>query len=120
MKTPPIPTPPKPSSRPRAWSGECAVLLDDREIRVPASAWTHEGFRNWAKSGEFPEQARISFLCQEILIDMSPEEIETHNKVKSEISRVIQNLNKKVARGQFYSDRVLVTNVSAGLSTEPD
>ncbi len=51
---------------------------------------------------------------------MSPEETETHNKVKSEISYGIMKINKERDIGEFYSDGTLVTNEEAELSTEPD
>src|SRR4051794_37531807 len=47
-------------------------------LEIPARATTPDGFRDWATSDEFPERGRISLLEQEIVIDMSPEEIETH------------------------------------------
>jgi Uma2 family endonuclease len=51
---------------------------------------------------------------------MSPEELETHNKVKSEAYRVVGSLTRSLDLGEFFSDRTLVTNEPAGLSTEPD
>jgi Uma2 family endonuclease len=51
---------------------------------------------------------------------MSPEELETHNKVKTEVGRALGNLNRELDLGEFYSDGALVTNEAAALSTEPD
>src|SRR5207244_320198 len=84
------------------------------------SAYTLAGFRDWAHSDAFPMHGRIAFLDREIFIDMSPEKIETHNKVKTEVTRVVANLNNRLQLGEFYSDRTLLTNVAVGLSTEPD
>jgi Uma2 family endonuclease len=98
----------------------CDIVLYGREILVPPAAHSLAGFRAWAKSEDFPERGRISFIDQEIIIDMSPEELETHNKVKVEVGRALANLNKKRKLGEFYGDRTLVTNVAANLSTEPD
>jgi Uma2 family endonuclease len=120
MSTQPVPLTPEAPRRAERVATTFAILLDDREIHIPASALTHEGFRAWATSDDFPERARISFIDQEILIDMSPEETETHSKVKGEISWGIQDLNKKLDLGEFYPDGTLITNVAAGLSTEPD
>jgi Uma2 family endonuclease len=111
---------PIPRRRPEAVPASCVILLEDREVCIPASAYTLSGFRAWAKSDDFPERGRISFVNQEILIDMSPEEIETHNKVKTEITRVLANLNEKLDLGECYSDRALLTNEDAELSAEPD
>jgi Uma2 family endonuclease len=51
---------------------------------------------------------------------MSPEEYNNHNQVKSEVGFTAFRLNKKLDLGKFASDRTLVTNVAADLSTEPD
>jgi Uma2 family endonuclease len=89
-------------------------------VLVPVSAHTLAGFRAWAKSDKFPQRGRISFLDKGILVDMCPEELENHGKVKFEIGRVLGSLNRKMKRGQFYPDGTLVSNVDANLSTVPD
>jgi Uma2 family endonuclease len=95
------------------------VLLHDA-VAVPASAHSLAGFRAWATSDAFPERGRISFLGEEILIDMSAEEIATHVMVKGEVTYAIIRLKKKHRLGKLFVDRTLVTNVEANLSTEPD
>ncbi len=52
---------------------------DGFPIEVPASAGTFAGFRAWVTSDEFPESLHASFINQGLLIDMSPEELESHN-----------------------------------------
>jgi Uma2 family endonuclease len=89
-------------------------------IRIPAYASTHAGFRAWATSDDFPEKVRASFINGEIVIDMSPEELETHNKVKTTVVSAIDFLNRRLDLGELFSDRTLVSNLAAGLSTEPD
>ena len=115
---------PKPRARPQRAPvrppAACRIVLPDLGVIIPASAHTHAGFRAWAKSEDFPRRGRISFIERELFIDMSPEEIETHVKVKWEIDIVLGALNKKAKLGEFYGDGTLVTNVEADLSTEPD
>jgi Uma2 family endonuclease len=89
-------------------------------IEVPGSAATLDGFRAWATSDQFPDHGRISFINQEILIDMSPEELETHNKVKTAVVNTLFNLNGALDLGELYSDRALLVSSAAGLATEPD
>ncbi len=93
---------------------------DASVIQLPTSAATLAGFRAWATSDTFPDEGRISYISDQVLIDMTPEEIEAQNKVKSEVSRVLDTLNRQLNLGTFYSDRVLITHDEAGLSTEPD
>ncbi len=89
-------------------------------IRIPSEACTLEGFNAWAESDRFPRRGRFSFIDGRIYIDISPEEIETHNKVKGVISRVASGIADDEDLGEFYFDRTLVTNRKARLSTEPD
>ena len=53
---------------------------------IPASALTSlKGFRAWVASRDYPERGRVTFLDGEVLIDMSPEELD---RVRQEIARV--------------------------------
>ena len=102
-------------------TGGTASRWEVPPIRIPISAGTHAGFRAWVTSDEFPEKLRASFINEEIVIDMSPEELETHNKVKtSDYLAHLIHLNQELDLGELFSDRTLVTNPATGLSTEPD
>jgi Uma2 family endonuclease len=108
---------PKPVTPP---PDEILTRYDGQSVEIPASACTLAGFREWAKSDDFPERGRFSFIGQRIFIDMSPEELETHNRVKGELYYGLTALNREIQRGVLYTDGTLVTNEEAGLSTEPD
>jgi Uma2 family endonuclease len=94
--------------------------LLDIAFTIPASARNLAGFREWAKSEDFPQRGRICFLDRELFIDLSPEELESHVKVKFEVGVGLSNLNKKFKLGEFYAGGTLLTNQKANLSTEPD
>jgi Uma2 family endonuclease len=111
---------PRPKTSAAAAAAGCAVVLEDHGLRIPASALTLDGFRAWAKSDDFPERGRISFIYPEVFVDLSPEELQTHGQVKLAITLALGALVQKQDLGQFYPDRTLVTNEAAGLSTEPD
>jgi Uma2 family endonuclease len=96
------------------------VVLDDRAIHIPAEVVDLASFRRWADSDEFPEKTHICFLAGEIWVDMSKEQIFTHNQVKGEISRVLSTLVKQERLGRFFSDGVFLTNKEADLSCKPD
>lgn len=93
--------------------------LDD-VVAIPHDAKTLAGFRTWLASGNIPERGRICFLDGKVEIDMSPEDLDCHNKVKTEIGLRIYSLAEKLKLGEYYADRVLLTNDAANLSTEPD
>ena len=96
------------------------IRIADFMVEVPAGAATLDGFRAWATSGQFPDRGRFSFINQEILIDMSPEELETHNKVKTAVVSTLFNLNGALDLGELYSDGALLVSTAASLATEPD
>lgn len=89
-------------------------------VSVPLEAFTLEGFRRWSRSREFPEHGQVFFLDGEIFIDMSPERLDTHNKVKTEITRLIATMVQDRDAGNLYSDRARVVHKDANIANEPD
>jgi Uma2 family endonuclease len=87
---------------------------------MPPSALDHAGFRAWVTSPEFPDGLRATFVDREVLLDMSPEALDTHNQVKRAVTRGIDNIVIAEELGELYVDGMLLTNRAAGLSTEPD
>ena len=104
-----------------ASSASASAATEWPAICIPAAAARSlDGFRAWAHSDDFPQRGRVSFINGEILIDMSPEELEKHSKVKSEIGSVLHRLCRELNLGTYYPDGTLLTNDDAELSTEPD
>lgn len=110
-----------------AWRGRLArrgdtivIAVGEGRVTVPPTAGTREGFCEWAASDRFPPHGRFSFLGSEIWIDMSPEELQTHNQIKTKIVGILTVLNEELDIGQLYSDRTLVEVPAADLATEPD
>jgi Uma2 family endonuclease len=96
-------------------------VLDGQAIHIPAWVEDHASFRRWAHSDEFPERTgRVCYLAGEVWVDMSKEQIFTHNQVKAEIVRVLGNHAKAERLGRFFPDGVLLSNVEAGLTSQPD
>jgi Uma2 family endonuclease len=109
----------------RSFNGRLArgqtIVVDDQTIHVPASIVDLAGFRRWATSGAIPEKAaRVCYLDGEIWVDMSMEQIFTHNQVRNELGYALTGLIKAERLGRFFPDGVLLTNVEADLSCEPD
>jgi Uma2 family endonuclease len=93
---------------------------DRRPPALPRSAASHAGFRRWITSRRFPPEVRPTFVDGEIWLSMSPESLETHNKVKTEFTSGLARHVREHDLGEVYSDRSLLTNVEARVSTEPD
>jgi Uma2 family endonuclease len=97
-----------------------AIQLGAWHLNLPTRAFTFQGFGKWVWSPSFPRRGRIKLIGAEIIIDMSPEELETHNLVKTEVVSALAALNRKLDLGKLYSDGSLLRNEATGLSTEPD
>ncbi|MBI4585056.1 MAG: Uma2 family endonuclease [Planctomycetes bacterium] len=96
------------------------TVIIEENIKIPRWIVGLASFRRWARSEAFPERGRISYFKGEIWVDMSPEELYTHNQVKGEFSQVLGLLLKQVRLGKYFSDGVLLSNPTANLSTVPD
>src|SRR5262245_34207784 len=87
---------------------------------MPASAFTHPGFRAWVTSDHFPAGIQATYVEGEVLLELSPEAIDTPNEVKTVLTAALASLIASEDLGEAYADGVLVTNTEAALSTEPD
>jgi Uma2 family endonuclease len=96
-----------------------SVTIDDR-ITVPGAALDHAGYRAWVTSRSYPDGVRTTYIEGEVLVEMSPESIETHNKVKTALTAALELYVRERDLGEVFADGVLVTNEPAGLSAEPD
>jgi Uma2 family endonuclease len=89
-------------------------------LRIPASVRTLSGFRRWVHADSFPEKLKAHFIQGNLFIDMSKESIQSHVLVKKAVYQKLPNLMDEEDLGQFYPDGVLVTNIAAGVSNNPD
>jgi Uma2 family endonuclease len=96
------------------------LVVDTEIVQIPG--WVHDlaSFRRWYHSGDFPESGRICYLKGEVWVDMSMEQVFSHNQVKAEYTRVLASLAKKGKIGRFFPDGIRITNVEADLSCCPD
>lgn len=100
-------------------TGGAAVIFEER-VAVPVSALSLEGFRQWARSAEFPEEGRIDFVAGTVEIEMSPEDLLHHGLPKTAIVAALHGLVAEADRGEVYADRARLTTPAADLSAEPD
>lgn len=96
------------------------AVFSEENFPIPAGAFTFEGFRRWVESDEFPESGRIDFLAGDVEVDLSPEELFTHNLVKTAIGSGLHALITDRDLGEVFVDRARVSSPQAGLSVEPD
>lgn len=87
---------------------------------MPVSVTTLQAFRAWIHSDAVSEETRACFLDGEVWIDMSKEQLFSHNQVKSELNVVLGGLAKSMRHGRYLPDGMLVSNAVANLSAQPD
>jgi Uma2 family endonuclease len=90
------------------------------QVRIPSWVNDLESFRRWARSDGYPERGWVSFLDDEIWVDMQMEQLFTHNRVKTCFTITLAGLADSAQLGYFFSDRCLLSHEGANLSTEPD
>lgn len=95
-----------------------SVVLE-QGIEIPFLHSLQE-FRAWARSDDFPQRVRVDYISGCIEVDMSPENLHFHGKVKTEIVRVLAQLVKETQSGEVYTDRTRLSSPDADLSAEPD
>jgi Uma2 family endonuclease len=96
-----------------------AITIAER-ARIPAWVVDLGSFRRWARSEEYPDHGWFSYLHGELWVDVEMEQLFSHNLVKTELTTVLGGLVKSRQLGYFFSDRALLSNPDADLSTEPD
>jgi len=67
-------------------------------VEIPLNIRSLADFRRWATSDAFPEQGRIDYVAGSIEVDMSPEDLHTHGKLKTELVAVLwQRIKRTVS-----------------------
>lgn len=103
-------------------TGESAptCIVFEEELEIPLGLKSLEDFRRWAVSEDFPESGRIDYIGGRIEVDMSPEDLFAHGKLKGELARLLLNRVDADDRGHLFIDRARVSSPAADLSAEPD
>jgi Uma2 family endonuclease len=99
----------------------CDCPLDDGScVVIPTSALTLAGFRVWTSSDTFPERGKITFLGEEIIVDMNAERLGSHNAVRRAIYKKVDILVDEDDRGMLYLEGARFVHEAADVSNEPD
>jgi Uma2 family endonuclease len=92
----------------------------NEQVRLPTNLTTLDAFRQWASSVDCPERGRFAFLAGVFWVDLTMEQLYTHNDPKMEIGGVLRILARASGQGRYFGDGVSLTNAGADLSTVPD
>jgi Uma2 family endonuclease len=97
------------------------AISENPPFTVPARATASlDSFREWAGDNDLPEKAKLCYYQGEVFVEMGREQIITHGRVKTEITRVLANIVKEADSGMFLTDGVLLTHKKAEVSNNPD
>jgi Putative restriction endonuclease len=96
------------------------VISEVGTISVPGWVIDIDSFRRWSDAEDFPEEGRIWWLCGEVWVDMSKEQIFTHVGVKTEITAVTHWIAKTDKLGMVLADGLLLSNFAADICGNPD
>ena len=96
------------------------VVYEDDQVRIPDWVVDLESFRRWAETDELPETGHVGYLKGEVRIDISKEQLFSHNQVKTELVHVVGGLVKARKLGHYFTSGLFMTNVTADFSVQPD
>ena len=108
----PAPAIPQPADR--------SPIVVQESVLIPGWINSLESYRRWAHSDDYPQTGWISYLNGQIWVDMETEEFLTHNQVKLAYTGTLFMLLQSHPAGKLVPDRMLLSNLAANLSTEPD
>jgi Uma2 family endonuclease len=97
-----------------------ASLIIEDQIEIPLDIRSLGEFRRWALSDGFPERGRIDFVAGKIEVDMSPEDLFCHGKLKGLIYATLFQRTEGQDLGHLFIDSTRVSVPAAELSVEPD
>lgn len=113
----PPPTPLATSAPPRF--RRCGINLAD-EAFIPDWISDLASFRRWADSQEYPTRGRYAFLQGQLWVDLTMEQLFTHNQVKTKLTAALSQLVDAENNGYLFTDGVRLSHAVADLSAEPD
>lgn len=97
-----------------------AVVFDDHDLWIPRGVHELRSFRAWSLGDDFPDTGRVDYLNGVVEVEMSPEEIQSHNLVKRDLSQVLTEWVVAGDRGEVFVDGARLVHPRADLSVEPD
>lgn len=96
------------------------IVADTGIVRMPTALTTLDAFREWIHSDRVSEDTRAYFLDGEVWIDMSTEQLFSHNQVKKALTIVLGGLAQSRKSGRYMPDGILYSNSTANLGAKPD
>jgi Uma2 family endonuclease len=97
-----------------------AVVIQGETMTIPSWVTDLNSFHRWTELDGFPEYGRICYLRGEVWVDMSEEQVFSHNQVKMEIYFVLMGLVRAGELGMLLGDGLRLAHPEADMSAVPD
>lgn len=115
---------PPPTSLPTSAAAQplprrCGINLAD-EAFIPDWICDLASFRRWADSQEYPPHGRYAFLQGQLWVDLTMEQLFTHNQVKTKLTAALSQHVDAENNGYLFADGVRLSHAAADLSAETD
>lgn len=89
-------------------------------IVVPPWIVDHPSFLRWLRSGDVPDEARVCYINGIVWVDPMSERAFSHNKVKTDVARVVSGLVEAEGLGVYFGDGMTYTNGPEQFTSVPD
>lgn len=90
------------------------------EFNIPMWVKDLASFRKWAEQDDELDFGRVGYLKGRVWVDMSREQLYSHNAVKTELTIVVAGIVKRERLGRYFGDGALLVNVKADVGGQPD
>lgn len=95
-------------------------VIFEEQVEIPMDLRGLPDFRRWTYSDQFPERGRIDYVAGHIEVDMSPEDVFCHGKLKLALASRLFEIAERGNLGHAFTDCTRVSVPEAELSVEPD
>lgn len=96
------------------------VVMDRFALSIPAWVQDLESFRRWAGSADVPEKAPISWINDEVWVDLSREQLFTHNQVRCQFDGLLGGAVKAEQLGYYVTAGMFLANAAGDFCCRPD
>lgn len=89
-------------------------------IHIPDGVVDLNLFWRWRDAADLPEKLPVHFLRGEVWVDLSMEEMFSHNQIKAALGTTLGRVIAENELGLYAPDGMALSNEDAGIVTEPD
>ena len=96
------------------------LMLQTTAFHIPHGLDTHRKFLEWLSATDVPEEVRVSFLNGEVWVDAMSERAFAHNRIKTVVARVVDQLVTSERLGVYFGDGMMYSAEHADFTAVPD